>query len=158
MKTLLKKIVDLLDAGGVPVSAIETYPPNEDGAISVSLLIRKKTENYFHCTDPDCGNCPDSGTCPGSPENDDTPTEDGCHSCADDCETCPIKDGVPIMIYTPDEAIKEMFLKGATLWHEGGKRARYFRSSGTFSFVDNLGYAVSDVTNFKGFYSEAPHV
>ena len=157
MKTLLKKIVDLLDAGGVPISAIEVYPPNDDDdSISVSVTLRPNPENYFNCTDPDCGNCPDSGTCPGSPENDDAPTEGACHSCADDCETCPVKNGDPIKLYTPKEAVLAM-LAGKKLRNEAGYEFYWNEETG-FSFYvaeDDKSYHTQ---TFSGLYSEEPHV
>jgi hypothetical protein len=46
MKTLLQTIADALEAGGVRVTGIETYPP-DNGAVSVSLTVRadQKAEN-----------------------------------------------------------------------------------------------------------------
>jgi hypothetical protein len=39
-RTLLQKITDTLEAVGITVSGIETWPPEEDGRISVTLVIR----------------------------------------------------------------------------------------------------------------------
>jgi hypothetical protein len=42
--TLLQKITDVLEAAGIGVSGIETWPPEEDGRISVSMTIRPRPE------------------------------------------------------------------------------------------------------------------
>jgi hypothetical protein len=52
-KTLLQTITDTLETGGVPVSAVEVYPPNEDGSISVSVLVRAKKDGDIDLTKQD---------------------------------------------------------------------------------------------------------
>ena len=39
-RTVMQKITDALEAGGVPVSSIETFPPYEDGRVLVALVVR----------------------------------------------------------------------------------------------------------------------
>jgi hypothetical protein len=43
-KTILQQIIDTLEAVGIGVSGIETWPPEEDGRISVSMTIRPRPE------------------------------------------------------------------------------------------------------------------
>jgi hypothetical protein len=43
-RTILQKITDDLEAAGITISGIETWPPEEDGRISVSLVIRPRPE------------------------------------------------------------------------------------------------------------------
>ena len=45
MKTILQQIVNALEGGGVNVSAIKTCPPDEDGAVPVSLVIQPMPAN-----------------------------------------------------------------------------------------------------------------
>jgi len=40
VKSLLQTITDLLEAGSIPVLGIDTYPPEKDGEIAVSLRVR----------------------------------------------------------------------------------------------------------------------
>ncbi len=44
MKTILQKIIDALEVGGVSVVDIETYPSEDDEDISVSLRVRTKPQ------------------------------------------------------------------------------------------------------------------
>jgi hypothetical protein len=43
-QTILQKITDTLETAGINVSGIETWPPEEDGRISVSMTIRPRPE------------------------------------------------------------------------------------------------------------------
>jgi hypothetical protein len=43
-RTILQKITDTLEAAGITVSGIETWPPEEDGRVSVSMTIRPQPE------------------------------------------------------------------------------------------------------------------
>jgi hypothetical protein len=43
-RTILQKITNTLEAAGITVSGIETWPPEEDGRVSVSMTIRPRPE------------------------------------------------------------------------------------------------------------------
>jgi hypothetical protein len=43
-RTILQKITDTLEAAGITVSGIETWPPEEDGRVSVSMTIHLQPE------------------------------------------------------------------------------------------------------------------
>jgi hypothetical protein len=43
-RTILQKITDTLEAAGITVSGIETWPPEEDGRVSVSMTVRPRPE------------------------------------------------------------------------------------------------------------------
>jgi hypothetical protein len=43
-RTILQTITDALEAAGIGVSGIETWPPEEDGRVSVSIAIRPRPE------------------------------------------------------------------------------------------------------------------
>jgi hypothetical protein len=43
-RTILQTITDTLEAAGIGVSGIETWPPEEDGRVSVSMTIRPRPE------------------------------------------------------------------------------------------------------------------
>jgi hypothetical protein len=39
-RTVLQRIADTLESSGIAVSSIETWPPDDEGRISVSLMVR----------------------------------------------------------------------------------------------------------------------
>ena len=99
-KTILQTITDLMESAGVPVLGIDTYPPNEEGEINVSLRVRPAVNSGV---DVDAFIADEEKAAPvGEPP---------CSTCNDpDCENCPINqnNGDPIKLYTPEEARKAM--------------------------------------------------
>ena len=230
MKTLLQKITDTLEAGGIPVSAIETYPPNKDRAVSVSLTVQEKAESLYdelwreedsysdiqeslahrfirYRAIFDEGYCElaanvyrayKSGIKPNSPTllmtegqffrfmkehhskynleymtkagdmgtslyfsnlllkrdlPQKTPTEDPCHSCAEnECENCPCNpaNNDRIKLYAPEEAVEAM-MAGKTLKNKKGWL--FYWGGDKFTFKDNEG-ELHHIWDFSGLYSE----
>jgi hypothetical protein len=142
---------------------------SDNKSVLFVLNVKLQKETFFNCTDGNCSTCEDRSTCPGSPDNDNISAasiiasvdiqkthaeiiEGSCHSCTDDCNQCPIKDSVPIKLYKPEEAIKEM-LSGKTLKSVGGRKA-YFKDGDGFIAEDDKGNRWY-ITNFSNLYSEA---
>jgi len=138
-----------------PKAKIKVNLRSENVLRILNVKLKTPPEN-FNCSDMNCGDCDASGTCPASPENCELGNNNHpCSFCNDDCENCPVKNGVPIKIYEPIEAIKAM-INGETLRHEKGKRAKFFTD--IFCFIDDLDTPVSTVKDFNGFYSEVSNV
>jgi len=138
------------------------------------LNVKLQKETFFNCTDGNCSTCEDRSTCPASPDNDDVSAasviasadiqkshaeiiEGSCHSCTDDCNQCPIKDSVPVKLYTPKEAAAAM-LAGEKLRNEKGYQFFWGDKNGELGFYfyvleDQKAYPVADFSNL---YSEAP--
>jgi hypothetical protein len=78
-RTILQRIADTLEAAGIAVSAIETWPADEDGRIPLSLSVRLPPPKSGRDSCDYCeGGC---DTCPRNPANSDriktyTPEED----------------------------------------------------------------------------------
>jgi hypothetical protein len=85
---------------------------------------------------------------------DDPPAvRDPCGECADlDCENCPIKDGTPIKLYDPKEAVIAM-LAGRILRNE--KMEKFFWKDNGFHYEGKAGKGWMD---FSGLYEEAKYV
>jgi hypothetical protein len=146
-QTLLQKITDILEAAGIGVSGIETWPPEEDGRVSVSLTVRlpagltggpgrEQTEALIaalnKARDP---SQPDKKTdaiidaINADKAPDDPPAiRNPCGECASgDCDNCGVKDSIPIKLYTPEEAATAL-KKGRVLRNEKGDKFSYVKS------------------------------
>jgi hypothetical protein len=249
-RTILQKITDTLEAVGITVSGIETWPPEEDGRISVTLVIRPRPEpapsveyadldafvatylnyddsccesvktvyekyknykrnsipvnkldefcfirgvigyfatkykkvDFFSSTDAkgEIDHCfsnvrlvryesadPDEKTAaildainadkaPGDPPV----VRDPCGECSDpDCDTCPVKNGTPIKLYTPEEAAAAM-IAGRVLRNEKGDKFywknRLDERSGLW--IEDAAGSYSFAGNLSGLYEEAKYV
>jgi hypothetical protein len=248
-RTILQKITDTLEAAGISVSGIETWPPEEDGRVSVSMTIRPRPEpkldpaytdlyafietyleyddsccesvkrvyeKYKTCkslepvnkldefcfirgvighfaargkgvkffpswddkgkSDPCLSNIrliqldqdgPDPKTAAAldainaDKAPDDPPAvRDPCAGCADlNCENCPLKDGTPIKLYSPEEAADAM-KKGRILRNEKGDKF-YWKNrlnEGAGFWIEDAAGSYSFAGNLSGLYEEAKYV
>jgi hypothetical protein len=144
-KTILQTIADLLEAAGVPVLGIDTYPPNEEGEINVSLRVRPAVNSGV---DVDAFIADEEKAAPVG--------ESPCSTCTDpDCENCPIKNGDPIKLYTPEQA-KNRMMAGYILLTKEGYHAAYWPDKGFVFYKDSKPFALTD---FTGLYRKrANHV
>jgi hypothetical protein len=149
MKTLLQTITDTLEAAGVRVVAIETYPP-DSGTVSVSLTVQadqraesrdSDLENRLAAPGSGLGGCHD---CPGGPQ-------------CDDCPTSP-ENSTPVKLYTPLEAVDAM-MQGKVLRDEKGNEF-FWENRGS----QGVGFWFRDenddtfpVRDFRGLYIGTAH-
>jgi hypothetical protein len=160
-QTLLQKITDTLESIGIPVSGIEVWPPEEDGRVSVSLVIRPRPEPECAGLDEETAASLDRMNADKAP--DDPPAaRNPCGECTGpDCDTCPVKNGTPIKLYTPEEAADAM-KRGRILRDEKGDLFYWAAGSDSdlgagFYRKDKEGN-VLPASNFSGLYEEAKYV
>jgi len=142
MKTLLQKITDTLERDGISISAIKTFPPDDEGSVSVSLTVNKKSECHVERLKKAL--------------TKKINMEGPCHSCADpSCENCPTSpiNSDPIEVYTPEEAVRAM-LAGKKLRNEKGWifSWRDWKGGEAFIYQDNNG-DIHSADDFSGLYS-----
>ncbi|MDR2079202.1 MAG: hypothetical protein LBP74_05730 [Treponema sp.] len=175
-RTALQRITDALEAAGVAVSAIETWPPDEEGRVSVSLMVRPPVREMSPSGEtvgrdeyPTWQDVEDRAEAviaalntardPSRPPAVRNP----CADCGDlDCDTCPVKDSTPIKLYTPKEAAAEM-RAGRILKGSGGETYYYSdKSQGKlppgFYHNDKDGVLIGPARDFSGLYEEAQYV
>ncbi|MDR3138450.1 MAG: hypothetical protein LBT95_02125 [Treponema sp.] len=162
--TTLQRVTNALESASIGVTCIEIWPPEEDGRVSVSVVVRPRP-------DPICliGIDPDNQDHKTAVINslnaaklpDDPPAvPDPCGECAQgNCGDCQIKDGKPVKLYSPWDAAIAM-LAGRTLLNQK-QRECFWREweNGDCGFYENddiAGYAV--LANFSGLYEEAKYV
>jgi hypothetical protein len=149
MKTLLQTITDALEAAGVRVTAIETYPP-DNGAVSVSLTVR--ADHGAENRDPDLENrlaAPGAGL-------------DGCHDCpgGPQCDDCPIspENSTPVKLYSPEEAATAL-KKGRILQNAKGDKFSWIKSQfwGMGFYREDKEGNFSVAHDLSGLYEETAH-
>jgi hypothetical protein len=160
-RTILQRITDTLEAAGITVSAIGTWPKDEDGRVSVSLMVwlpppgpgREETEAFLAALNADRD--------PSRPPV----VRDPCADCGDGgCDTCPMSpaNSTPIKLYTPEEARAAM-KAGRILKGSGGETFYYSRHAQDFQgklppgfyHNDMDGVLIGPVQDFSGLYLEA---
>jgi hypothetical protein len=155
---MLQRIADTLEAAGIGVSGIETWPLEEDGRVSVSMTIRPS---------PGAGLVPQDkteatlGAINAGKSPDDPPAvRDPCGECATfDCFFHQTKNGTPITLSSPHHAAAAM-LAGRVLKDERGY-FHFWKDRGKdgegFWFRDDKDSLYS-VRDFSGLYEEAKYV
>jgi hypothetical protein len=154
-RTVLQRITDTLETAGITVSAIETWPKDEDGRVSVSLMVwlpppgpgREETEAFLAALNADRD--------PSWPPV----VRDPCADCGDGgCDTCPMSpaSSTPIKLYTPEEAAAAM-IAGRVLLNQEKKKVFFkIREDGWGGFyIEN---ERENLTNLSGLYEEAQYV
>ena len=147
-RTILQQITDTLEAAGIGVSGIETWPPEEDGRVSVSMTIRPRPEPVEAALDAiNAGKAPDDPPAVRNP----------CGECdGTDCENCLAKSGTPVKLYDPKEAAAAM-LAGRVLMNQKKEKCFWKNSLNGFYILDGLG-RYSNLFYFSGLYEEAKYV
>jgi hypothetical protein len=150
-RTILQTITDTLEAAGISVSGIDTWPPEEDGRVSVSMTIRPrlepetKTDIYAFLDAINADEAPD----------DPPAVRDPCRECADpDCFSCSLKDGTPIKLYDPKEAAAAM-MAGRVLQNKKGEKCFWENDGFRFEARTGQRFVLAD---FSGLYEEAKYV
>jgi hypothetical protein len=157
-RTILQQITDTLEAAGIGVSGIETWPTEEDGRVSVSMTIRPR---------PEPEQTPDQKTAAvidainaGKAPDDPLVVRDPCAECTlRNCENCQLQNGTPIKLYGPGEAAAAM-LAGRVLLNQKKEKCLWKiweNGEGRFCIEDDR-KRYSILSDFTGLYEEARYV
>jgi hypothetical protein len=155
-RTILQRITDTLEANGIGVSGIETWPPDEDGRVSVSLTVRPPARKSGMNPEEDKTEALIAALNKARDPSRPPAVRDPCADCRNgDCETCPTSpaNSTPIKLYTPEEAAAAL-KEGRILQNEEGDKF-YWKSQ--FCRVDKEG-AVYVAGHLSGLYEEGKYV
>jgi hypothetical protein len=161
-RTVLQRITDALEASGITVSAIETWPPDEDGRVSVSLMVRLPVTEAP--TDPEEDKAEAVIAALNKARDPSRPpvVRNPCADCREGgCDACPMSpaNSAPVKLYTPEEAAAEMragrILKGSggEIYYYNNKRQGELPPG--FYHNNKDGVLIGPARDFSGLYLEA---
>jgi hypothetical protein len=161
-RTILQRITDTLEASGITVSAIETWPPDDDGRVSVSLMVRLPAEEIGMDPEEDKAEAVIAALNKARDPSRPPLVRDPCADCREGgCDACPMNpaNSTPIKLYTPEEAAAAMkavrVLKGSRgeIFYYNNKHQSKLPPG--FYHNDKNGVLIGPVWDFSGLYLEA---
>jgi hypothetical protein len=161
-RTILQRITDILETAGITVSAIETWSPEEDGRVSVSLTVRLPAGETGMNPEEDKAEAVIAALNKARDPSRPPVVRDSCADCGEGgCDTCPMSpaNSTPIKLYEPEEAMVAM-MAGRILKGSGGETFYYDKHLGKFQSPgfyhnDKDGVLIGPVRDFSGLYLEA---
>jgi hypothetical protein len=159
-RTILQKITDILEAAGIGVSGIETWPPENDGRVSVSLTIRLPAGETGMNPEEDKAEAVIAALNKARDPSRPPVVWNPCADCGEGgCDACPMSpaNSTPIKLYTPEEAAAAM-LAGRVL--KGSEKITCYFSNEEKNglppgFYQYKGGITKPIQNFSGLYLEA---
>jgi hypothetical protein len=161
-RTLLQHMTDTLESAGITVSAIETWPPDEDGRVAVSLTVRPPAGETGMDREEDKAEAVIAALNAARDPSRPPVVRNPCADCeGGDCDSCTTSpaNSIPIKLYDPEEARAAM-KAGRILKGSGGETFYYDRHLGKFQSPgfyhnDKNGVLIGPVRDFSGLYLEA---
>jgi hypothetical protein len=164
-RTILQRITDTLEAAGITVSAIETWSPDEEGRVSVSLMVWLPAGETGMNPEEDKAEAVIAALNKARDPSRPPVVRDPCADCGEGgCDTCPTSpaNSTPIELYDPEEARAAM-KAGRILKGSGGETFYYSRHAQDFQgklppgfyHNDMDGVLIGPVRDFSGLYLEA---